>query len=329
MRVRKVDPANIDAAAISEAATIITRGGLVAFPTETVYGLGADATNATAVAGIFAAKGRPSYNPLIVHAADVTGVARCVTSWPDAARALAERFWPGPLTIVLPKSQAIPDIVTAGLQTVGVRVPNHPVALALLREAGVPIAAPSANRSMHVSPTIGDHVATSLGGTPDLILDAGPVSVGIESTVLDLSAAVPTVLRPGMISAEDLSAVLGHVAVASAHVADGAARPSPGMMDRHYSPTAHVVVAESDAARRVALAEATKGRRVVAMTRMPIDDPAITVWPMPDGAAEYARLLYGMLHRADAEGYDVVVVEAVPGGAAWDGVRDRLRRAAR
>ena len=163
MRVRKVDPSNIDGGIIAEAAAVITRGGTVAFPTETVYGLGADATNPNAVAAIFTAKGRPSYNPLIVHAADVTGASRCVTWWPESAQTLARRFWPGPLTIVLPKNRSIPEIVTAGLGTVGVRVPNHPVALALIRAAGVPIAAPSANRSMRVSPKHGDHVASSLG----------------------------------------------------------------------------------------------------------------------------------------------------------------------
>src|SRR3954468_3136891 len=168
MRLIRIDPANIDDAAITEGAAIITRGGLVAFPTETVYGLGADATNSSAVERIFAAKGRPSYNPLIVHAADVTGASRCVTSWPDSAQTLAARFWPGPLTIVLPKHSSIPSIVSAGLPTVGVRVPAHPVALALIRASGVPIAAPSANRSMHVSPTMGDHVTSSLGSAPDL-----------------------------------------------------------------------------------------------------------------------------------------------------------------
>src|SRR3954471_20812316 len=265
MRVRRVDPTNIESAVIEEAAAIITRGGLVAFPTETVYGLGADATNAAAVAGIFSAKGRPSYNPLIVHVADVTSASQYVTSWPDAAQTLVHRFWPGPLTIVLPKSARIPDIVTAGLPTVGIRIPNHPVALALIRAAGVPLAAPSANRSMHVSPTLGEHVAASLGAAPDLILDAGPVSVGIESTVLDLSTGVPTVLRPGMISIDDLRQVLGRVEVASGHAAEGAARPSPGMMDRHYSPAARLMVVEPADVFSVAKKEESAGARVLVL----------------------------------------------------------------
>jgi L-threonylcarbamoyladenylate synthase len=330
MRVIRIDPANPDAGAIADAAGVINRGGLVAFPTETVYGLGADATSASAVAGIFAAKGRPSYNPLIVHAADVTGAAACVTSWPESAQTLVQTFWPGPLTIVLPRHERIPDIVTAGLPTVGVRVPAHPVAQALIRASGVPIAAPSANRSMHVSPTAGDHVAASLGGAPDLLLDAGPVTVGIESTVIDLSGPVPTVLRPGMISIEDLRAVIGRVEAATTAPSDGVAHPSPGMMDRHYSPAARLRLSASGAgpATDLALAEESKGAKVVVLSRAAIAEDSFAVWRLPESPREYARVLYGMLHRADAEGYDVVIVEGVPEGAAWDGVRDRLRRAA-
>jgi L-threonylcarbamoyladenylate synthase len=328
MRVWKVDPANIDAAAIEEAASIINRGGLVAFPTETVYGLGADATNAVAVAGIFNAKGRPSYNPLIVHAADVTAAARCVTSWPAAAETLVYRFWPGPLTIVLPKQPSIPDIVTAGLPTVGIRVPSHPVALALLRATGVPIAAPSANRSMHVSPTTGSHVAASLGEQADLILDAGPATVGIESTVIDLSTGIPTVLRPGMISLDDLRQVLGRVEIATTAV-EGAARSSPGMMDRHYSPSARLTLHDGPVAVERAAEEASgRGAKVVALARSIMAGRSFTVWQMPESAGEYARELYGALHRADTEGFDEVIVETVPDGATWDGVRDRLKRAA-
>lgn len=327
MRVRRVDPANIDTDIIAEAAAVITRGGTVAFPTETVYGLGADATNPNAVSAIFTAKGRPSYNPLIVHAADVTGASRCVTSWPESAQTLAQRFWPGPLTIVLPKHRSIPEIVTAGLGTVGVRVPSHPVALALIRAAGVPIAAPSANRSMRVSPTQGDHVASSLGDAADLILDAGTVSVGIESTVIDLSAGVPTVLRPGMISIDELRAVLGRVE-RSTHAVDGVARPSPGMMDRHYSPSAKMIVVDA-AAIADAIASQRAGNRVVVLGRSIAPSGKATVWQMPPGPSDYARVLYGMLHQADAERFDVVIVEEVPDDAAWDGVRDRLRRAAR
>jgi L-threonylcarbamoyladenylate synthase len=326
MRVRKVDPADIDPAVIAEAAAIIRRGGIVAFPTETVYGLGADATSPAAVTRIFSAKRRPSYNPLIVHAADVTGAARCVTAWPAHAQTLASRYWPGPLSLVLAKHESIPDVVSAGLPTVGVRVPNHPVALALIRAAGVPLAAPSANRSMHVSPTQAEHVSSSLGEAADMILDAGPVSVGIESTVLDLSGSVPTVLRPGMISVEDLRRILGRVEVATGKAEDGAAHASPGMMDRHYSPAARVIVSEPGEVIRASSAARAGGAKVITLARSQVGDDA---WPMPGEPAEYARVLYAMLHRADAEHADVVVIEAVPPGSAWDGVRDRLSRAAR
>lgn len=331
MSVRSVDPEKPDPAAIAEAAAIITRGGLVAFPTETVYGLGADATNAAAVARIFTAKGRPSYNPLIVHASSVTQASRYVTSWPESAQRLAERFWPGPLTLVLPKNPSISDNVTAGLQTVGIRVPNHPVALALIAAAGVPLAAPSANRSMQVSPTSGAHVAASLGAAPDLILDAGPATVGIESTVLDLTARVPTILRPGMITIDDLRAILGDVDTIAHRSSDETARPSPGMMDRHYSPAARLRLAPvgANAVIDVALQEQARGANVVVLARAPVAEDSFAVWQMPAEPPEYARVLYGLLHRADAEGYQVIVVESVPDAAAWDGVRDRLSRAAR
>jgi L-threonylcarbamoyladenylate synthase len=329
MNVRRVDPSNIDKEVIAEAAEVIRRGGLVAFPTETVYGLGADATNAKAIEKIFTAKGRPSYNPLIVHAADLAGAQNCVTAWPESAQKLAARFWPGPLTMVLPKHSSIPDVATAGLSTVGIRVPAHAVARALIEAARTPIAAPSANRSMHISPTEGPHVSASLGAAPDLILDAGPATVGIESTVIDLTGDIPTVLRPGMISTDELRELLDRVELATTAV-EGAARPSPGMMDRHYSPQAKLVLASDvEAATDAAGREARRGESVVVLSRTNITSAAFTVWPMPHTAPDYARALYGMLHRADAEKFTVIVVEAVPDGASWDGVRDRLRRAAR
>jgi L-threonylcarbamoyladenylate synthase len=196
------------------AAAVLRRGGLVAFPTETVYGLGADATNADAVTKIFAAKGRPSTNPLIVHVADAAVARRYATAWPPAAAQLADRFWPGPLTLVLPKAPDIVPAVTAGLNTVGLRVPDHPVALQLLREFGGAVAAPSANRSNRVSPTTADHVREELGDAVDLVLDGGPCRVGIESTVLDLTTERPTILRPGGLSREQIEAVVGPVGVA-------------------------------------------------------------------------------------------------------------------
>ena len=235
-RVVAVDPDRPDPDAIEQAAAIIRSGGLVAFGTETVYGLGADATNPDAVARIFAAKGRPATNPLIVHVADVAGAAACVAEWPESAATLAAHFWPGPLTLVLPRSNIIPDIVTAGQGTVGVRVPASVVACDLIRRAGRPIAAPSANRSNRISPTTAAHVAKDLDGAVDLILDSGPCLGGIESTVLDLSGPTPAVLRPGLVSAEAIAVVLGGpVAHRVGPVAPGRAAPSPGRRG-HGSP---------------------------------------------------------------------------------------------
>jgi L-threonylcarbamoyladenylate synthase len=331
MQVRAIDPTNIDEGAIAEAAAIIRNGGLVAFPTETVYGLGADATNADAVKGIFAAKDRPSYNPLIVHVQDGDAARAIVTEWPETARNLTTRFWPGPLTIVLPKRETIPGIVTAGLPTVGVRVPAHPVALALLRKAGRPIAAPSANQSMRLSPTDGRHVLTSLSDRVGLVLDAGPATVGIESTVLDLSSSVPTILRPGMISRADIAAVIGEVWSPSMDHAAGAVRPSPGMLDRHYSPVARLIVTPTSGARALseAVAHATSTyRRVAVITTSHFTSPSAEVIPLPDAPESYARALYATLHRLDDERFDVVIVERVPSDERWDGIRDRLTRAA-
>ncbi len=204
-RVRVVQAAEPADPAIREAAALLRAGHVVAFPTETVYGLGANALDPAAIERIYQAKGRPAYNPLIVHVADIAGARALTTSWPEAAVRLTEEFWPGPLTIILPKAAAIPPIVTAGLPNVAVRVPSHPVALALLQAAGLPLAAPSANRSEGLSPTTAEHVRGSLGGRIPLILDGGPTSVGIESTVIDLSGPVPRVLRPGMISLDTLA----------------------------------------------------------------------------------------------------------------------------
>jgi L-threonylcarbamoyladenylate synthase len=330
MRVRVVDPADIDDAVIADAAAIIRAGGLVAFPTETVYGLGADATNAAAVARIFAAKGRPSYNPLIVHVSDSDAARDVVSDWPDAAHNLAAQFWPGPLTLILPRGETISDTVTAGLSTVGVRVPAHPIALALIRAAARPIAAPSANRSTGVSPTDANHVAASLDGGPELILDAGPTSVGIESTVLDLSSGVPTILRPGMISRAQIAGVIGEVRSARERTSGAESRPSPGMLDRHYSPRARVIVVEdaTEGALSAAVArESLSGARVAVLARSDYQSHIATVTRMADSPDHYARQLYATLHRLDADGFDAVVVQPTPPGEEWDGLRDRLKRA--
>ncbi|HSU14330.1 L-threonylcarbamoyladenylate synthase [Longimicrobium sp.] len=331
MRILRVDSTHPDPAALADAAAVLRGGGLVAFPTETVYGLGAHALDPAAVARIYEAKGRPSYNPLIVHVASIGEARGLASAWPEAADRLAERFWPGPLTLVVPKSPEIPDAVSAGLDTVGVRIPAHPVAHALLLAAGVPLAAPSANRSMGVSPTTAEHVRRSLGGRVDVIVDGGPCPVGIESTVLSLAGEVPTVLRPGSISIGELREVLGEVAAASAEPSGRAARPSPGMLDRHYAPAAEVRLF-SPAAREATFAKAvwaaTDERRVGVIAFAPVSASGAEVVAMPADVPGYAARLYAALHAMDAAGAEVIWIEQVPDAPEWAGVRDRLRRAA-
>jgi len=340
MRIVPIDLADTERAreTLEEATRILRAGGLVAFPTETVYGLGANALDAAAVARIYAAKGRPSYNPLIVHVRDASAVDSVAREWPDAAAQLARAFWPGPLTIVLRKREHVPDAVTAGLDTVGVRVPSHPIAHALLSTADVPIAAPSANRSTALSPTQAKHVARSLGDSVDLIIDGGPTQVGIESTVIDVTGTVPVLLRPGMISIDELERVLSrsvHVAdAASEHTQVGKGLPSPGMMDRHYAPRTRLVLAPSEPDKMTdALDELRSGGKRVAVLVRDGSDVPIAKGPdvirMPRDAASYAAALFETLHRLDDQGFDAILVERVPGGYAWGGVRDRLERAAR
>jgi len=330
--VIRLSPESPDPEVLKRAALLLRSGQLVAFPTETVYGLGANALDPGAVARIFGAKGRPAYNPLIVHVADIEAARRLVTSWPESAARLAHRWWPGPLTLVLPKAPEIPDLVTAGLPTVALRIPSHPIALALLRATGLPLAAPSANRSGEVSPTTAAHVAQSLGGRVPLILDAGPTTVGIESTVVDLSGPTPILLRPGMITREELAEILGPVSVAAAPSEATQGRPSPGMLDRHYAPRARLVVYDGpeDKAALRAIAEChAGGGRSVALARSARPAAADEVEPMPAEPAAYARELYGALHRMDRAGVALILVERPPADPAWDGVRDRLDRAAR
>ena len=301
---------------IDRAARIIREGGLVAFPTETVYGLGASALDEVAVARIFSAKGRPSTSPLIVHVASA-GEARALTAkWPSEASQLAARFWPGPLTLVLPKGKQIPDLVTAGLATVGVRIPSHPVALELIRRAGVPIAAPSANPFTRLSPTEATHVTAALSSQVDLVLDAGPSPVGIESTVLSLAGETPMLLRPGMVSRADIEALIGPVALAGE--ATGA-HPSPGMHRRHYAPRTRL--------------------RFVSGGRLPAEGRGAYLWiycsapaargiQMPADPAGYAARLYAVLHELDGEEWDWIAVERPPASPEWAAILDRLTRAA-
>jgi L-threonylcarbamoyladenylate synthase len=312
---------------LAKAAELLRAGRLVAFPTETVYGLGANALDASAVARIYEAKGRPSYNPIIVHVSDVSAVSRVVREWTAHADALAIAFWPGPMTLVLPRQSAVPDIVTAGLDSVAVRVPAHPVARALLDAAKIPIAAPSANRSTELSPTTGRHVEKSLGDAVDLILDAGPTQVGIESTVVDLTSDIPTVLRPGTISVPEIERVVGKVATASP-IEGETARPSPGMMDRHYAPHARVIVPDARNVVSVVERERAAGHRVGALV-LSVDVTGRSIVQMPTEPLAYAARLYTTLHSLDESDCQVVVIEAVPDTPPWRGVRDRIERASR
>ncbi|MDX2120591.1 MAG: L-threonylcarbamoyladenylate synthase [Gemmatimonadota bacterium] len=318
-----------DAAGIAEAAALLRAGELVAFPTETVYGLGGNALDPAAVARIYEAKGRPEYNPLIVHLADAAGARALATRWPEPAERLSRRWWPGPLTLVLPRAAGIPDIVTAGGGTVALRVPAHPAAQALLRAAGVPLAAPSANRSGEVSPTTAAHVARGLAGRIPLVLDGGATNVGIESTVLDLSGPMPVLLRPGMISRAELEREIGPVGTPGREPPREGPRPSPGMLERHYAPRAPLrLVPGAQDAVELARAVHARGERVGAVTLgdpLPDADDVIRLPPEPEG---YARGLYGALHRLDELGVALILAVAPPVDARWDAVRDRLRRAA-
>lgn len=322
---------HLQAAELDTAAAILRAGGLVAFPTETVYGLGADALNADAVRRIYEAKGRPSFNPLIVHVADIAQAGR-VAVWDDRAERLAQHFWPGPLTLVLPRRLMVPDIVTGGGPTVAVRRPAHPVAQALIVAAGVPLAGPSANRSGQLSPTTAEHVLRDLDGRIDAVLDGGPTRAGIESTVVDLSSVEPRLLRPGPIRPTDLEALLGPIAhrpfavtdvSGSNRIATGAL-PSPGLLDKHYAPQTPLLLAPDDGTAQAR----SLGGRVGLVTQLDTILPGVTVERLPADADGYAAGLYAALHRLDRLGLTHIIVASLPDGEEWLAVRDRLRRAA-
>jgi L-threonylcarbamoyladenylate synthase len=330
-RVVPVDPLAPDPGAIMEAAAIIRAGGLVAFPTETVYGLGADGLNPAALRRIYAVKGRPPDNPLILHLASLDQLPLVAAGVPEAAYPLMRRFWPGALTLVLPKAPGVPDIATGGLATVAVRMPDHPVALALIKEAGTPLAAPSANRSGRPSPTTAQHVFDDLRGSIPLILDSGPTAIGVESTVLDVTTAPPVLLRPGGIPRDALDAVCGPIQTTT----DVQHRQrSPGSRYRHYSPKAPVVVLDArqpEALPRQVAAALQRGQRVgCLLQRFELADvpPGVLVTRVPGGAADYARVLFGALRAFDAVGVDLILVEGVPEEGLGEAVMDRLRRAA-
>lgn len=317
--------------AIRGAAEILRRGGIVAFPTETVYGLGADAFNPSAVARVFTAKGRPPDNPLIVHIADSEQLRDLADAVPPEAERLAQEFWPGPLTIVLKRKSSVPDIVTAGLDTVAARVPRHNVPLALIRELKHGIVGPSANTSGRPSPTTARHVYGDLGGRIDMILDAGPTPLGLESTVIDLTTRIPTLLRFGGLSRELIENVIGPVSTTK----DGdVLRRSPGTRHRHYAPRAKVVLVEQgdNAGLRTLYEGFSKKGKIVGCIVHRI--PRLKAIPqerwiaLPPQVDAIARLLFSSLRELDSLGVDVILVEMVPEGGIGTAVMDRLRRAA-
>lgn len=328
----RVDPATVTAEQLAAAAEVLRSGGLVAFPTETVYGLGANALDPGAVARIFAAKRRPPDNPLIVHVASTEDLEGLVGAVTPLARALARRWWPGPLTLVLEAAPPIPAVTTGGHPTVAIRVPAHPVALALIEAAGVPLAAPSANRSGRPSPTTAAHVLADLADDVDLVIDGGPCTVGVESTVVDARGDRPVVLREGSISREDL--LVPSAELVRRGPPDAAA---PGLRYRHYAPRCAVEVAPPGQAVARAQELARNGRQIglitaeggdrTAVSRGP-EIPGVTVLAVFRDAQELAQQLYGGLRAAEDAGVDVVVVESVEPVGVGRAVMDRLRRAA-
>jgi L-threonylcarbamoyladenylate synthase len=304
---------------IARAAKILSAGGLVAFPTETVYGLGAHASNPEAIRKLYAVKRRPADHPVIVHFADAEKAFAWAREVPEGARKLAQRFWPGPLTLILKRSAQAKDFVTGGQDTVGVRVPSHPVAQELLKEFSGGIAAPSANRFGLVSPTTAAHVRDDLGGDVDLVLEGGPSEVGIESTILDLSGPSAVLLRPGHVSKEDLEALIGEVRERAA-----ASPRHPGGMERHYAPrTPAQLVFSYELDKTIA-----KAKGQVAVLAFSRPDERVDYWlRMPREPQAYAQRLYAALRELDTAGCERMLIEAPPESAEWSAVRDRLKRA--
>jgi L-threonylcarbamoyladenylate synthase len=327
VRVLRVDPSGPDASVIAEACSVLRGGGLVAFPTETVYGLGARGLDAAASARIFAAKRRPAGHPIILHV-DGLAMARSIASdWPPAATRLADAFWPGPLTLVVPRAPHVPNVVTGGLSTVGIRAPANPIALALVSAFGEPIAAPSANAHTHVSPTAAEHVVRSLGDAVDLVIDGGACQHGIESTVVALGDP-PLVLRPGALSLARLAEIVPSVRAANVVLESDAPRASPGLAAKHYAPSAEVILVQRgdlDPYRNASGAAivTTAAARAAAADLAPLI-------ALPDEPAGYAHAIYAALHAVDAAGARTVHVEAPPeDDPGWWPIRDRLERAAR
>jgi L-threonylcarbamoyladenylate synthase len=332
---------------IARAAATLRAGGLAAFPTETVYGLGANALDERAVARVFEVKGRPRFDPLIVHIADTVWLNRIVAEFPPQAAELTRRFWPGPLTLVLPKTDLVPDLVTAGSSCVAVRMPNHPVALELLRQADLPVAAPSANLFGRISPTTAAHVRDQLGDTVDLILEGGPCAVGVESTVVQLAPEGPLLLRPGGITSEELEAVIGPISIPAP--SENPARHdaaelllSPGRLPQHYAPRTPLILADagddlaacadSAAASHVAEAAPRSGLRIGLLALRPPDRSErfaqMEILSAAGDLREAASRFFAALRRLDAAGLDLIIAELFPEQGLGRALNDRLRRAA-
>ena len=311
---------------LDQAVAVLRAGGLVAFPTETVYGLGADASNPAAVRRIFEAKGRPATHPLIVHLADAVQLANWAREVPEAARRLTRKFWPGPLTVILKRAPGVSDVVTGGQDTVALRVPSHPLALQLLARFGGGIAAPSANRHGRVSATTAEHVRSEFGAAVDCVLDGGDTQIGIESTIIDCSGAGAALLRPGWITRRDIEAALG--AALAAPPAD--APRVPGTLAAHYAPRTPLALVEGERAAELAREHARQGRRVAVLAlsarRPPLE--GLEWIAAPRDAAGYAHALYASLRRLDDSGCDTILVEQPPRSPEWAAINDRLARAA-
>lgn len=318
-----------DDAAIAKAVDLLRQGRLVAFPTETVYGLGADAGNAEAVTGIFKAKGRPADHPLIVHISGPEHLNDWAASIPDAAVRLAERFWPGPLTLILNKRREIPDAVTGGQDTVGLRVPDNPVALRLLRAFGGGIAAPSANRFKRISPTQAEHVAEELNGLIDLILDGGPCRVGVESTIIDLSGPSPLLLRPGSIGQAEIEQVL-QCQLTVVNAEDNETPRAPGLMAVHYAPSTPTRLCSSEQLNDTIGELTEQGKKIGLLAYRFESKPnsSLSIIHLPEKADDYAQGLYAALRELDRLGLDIILVERAPESNEWHAVNDRLKKAA-
>ncbi len=337
-QIIRVHPDNFEVQEIRKGSMILSSGGLVAFPTETVYGLGANAFEPKAVMQIFKAKGRPADNPLIVHIARCEDINELVRSLPKEAEILMEQFWPGPLTLILPKKETIPDVVSAGLDTVGIRMPDHSVALTLIAEAGVPVAAPSANISGRPSPTNGEHVIRDMMGRVDVIIDSGSTGIGVESTVLDLTSSPPLILRPGGITLESLRDVLGDIKVYDGGDGDFAPK-SPGMKYKHYAPEAKVIVVEGNEEnilieiKAMASRFAAQGKKVGIMATSENrsfygDNYLVKVVGDRKNLSTIAANLFSLLRSFDDMGVDIILAEGVAPKDLGFAIMNRLKRAA-